>query len=114
MMDKVREDLPQEYEALVRGAGQHPGAGSGTPGSRSGVGRVELARGSGVYRMSGPLPPGDAEVVTPGAWGQGDRGTAGYEDHGDSEMHVEGLLGGEDEENIQGETADRQNAQKRE
>jgi hypothetical protein len=65
---------------------------SGKPGG--GAGRVEDVRGSGVYPMSGPLPEGDAEVHPLPSWGQGERGAAGYEDHGDSELHVEGAQGG--------------------
>jgi CBS domain-containing protein len=36
--------------------------------------------------MSGPQPPSDAPAIWPGAWGQGKRGAAGYEDHGESEL----------------------------
>lgn len=43
---------------------------------------------SGVYPMSGPHPPADAPMVWPGSWGQGKRGAAGYENHGDSELHI--------------------------
>jgi len=59
---------------------------SGLPGG--GAGRKDKVGGSGVYRMSGPLPAGDAPIVTPASWGQGDRGAAGYEDHGESEWNV--------------------------
>jgi len=52
----------------------------------SGAGRIDRVGPSGVYPMSGPHPPGDAPVVWPGSWGQGKRGAAGYEDHGDSEL----------------------------
>src|SRR6185437_1157736 len=38
--------------------------------------------------MSGPHPPGDAPVVAPGLWGQGARGAAGYQDHGESQVIV--------------------------
>lgn len=38
--------------------------------------------------MSGPHPPGSAPLVWPGMWGQGKRGVAGYEDHGESELNV--------------------------
>jgi hypothetical protein len=69
---------------------------SGKPGG--GAGRVEDVHGSGVYPMSGPLPEGNAEIRPLPSWGQGDRGAAGYEDHGDSELHVEGALGGADED----------------
>jgi hypothetical protein len=51
----------------------------------SGQGRKENVKGSGVYPVSGPLPPGDAEIKGQAEWGQGERGAAGYEDHGDSE-----------------------------
>jgi CBS domain-containing protein len=38
--------------------------------------------------MSGPHPRGNAPIVTPASWGQGKRGAAGYEDHGDSELNI--------------------------
>ncbi len=59
---------------------------SGRPGG--GAGRKDKVGPSGVYPMSGPHPPGDAPVVWPGAWGQGKRGAAGYEDHGESELNL--------------------------
>lgn len=43
---------------------------------------------SGVYPASGPMPSGNAEVQGMASWGQGERGAEGYEDHGDSELHV--------------------------
>jgi hypothetical protein len=69
---------------------------SGKPGG--GQGRVDEVGRSGVYPMSGPLPEGDADVQPMASWGQGERSTAGYEDHGDSELHVEGTLGGDEDE----------------
>jgi hypothetical protein len=51
----------------------------------SGQGRKEDVKGSGVYPVSGPHPAGDAEIKGQAEWGQGERGAAGYEDHGDSE-----------------------------
>ena len=66
---------------------------SGRPGG--GAGRRDVVKGSGVYPASGPLPKGEAEVRTPAGWGQGARGPEGYFDHGDSEIHVEGALGGD-------------------
>jgi len=63
---------------------------SGQPGG--GAGRKDEVGVSGVYPMSGPHPEGDAPIVTPASWGQGERGAAGYEDHGESEItifHVE-------------------------
>ncbi len=67
---------------------------SGLPGG--GAGRKDEVGRSGVYPMSGPHPPGPAEVRTEAGWGQGERGAAGYEDHGGSELSWDGreLLGG--------------------
>jgi hypothetical protein len=61
---------------------------SGQPGG--GQGRVDEVGGSGVYPASGPRPPsGDADVQGMASWGQGERGAAGYEDHGTSEaQHI--------------------------
>jgi CBS domain-containing protein len=61
---------------------------SGLPGG--GAGRKEEIGGSGVYPMSGPHPPGDAPLVGQAGWGQGQRGAAGYEDHGESEIIIQG------------------------
>jgi len=59
-------------------------------------GRKDEVGRSGVYPMSGPHPPGAAEVRSQAAWGQGERGAPGYEDHGSSELSYEGgqVLGG--------------------
>jgi hypothetical protein len=68
---------------------------SGMPGG--GAGRTDTPGHTGVYPMSGPLPPGEAKIRTPAAWGQGERGAAGYEDHGGSELTIYGegqLVGG--------------------
>jgi hypothetical protein len=67
---------------------------SGQPGG--GAGRRDEVGGSGVYPMSGPHPKGPATVRTEAAWGQGERGAAGYEDHGGSELSWDGreVLGG--------------------
>lgn len=61
--------------------------------------RDEVGR-SGVYPSSGPLPKSDAPIRRQMEWGQGERGSAGYEDHGSSEMSYQdgALLGGLDEE----------------
>lgn len=58
---------------------------SGLPGD--GKGRIEQPGRSGVYPASGPPPP-DPNALARGmaSWGQGERGAAGYEDHGDSEV----------------------------
>jgi hypothetical protein len=34
------------------------------------------------------LPAGDAPYIGEQSWGQGERGAAGYDDHGDSELDV--------------------------
>src|SRR6266705_2698989 len=67
---------------------------SGMPGG--GAGRKDEVGHSGVYPMSGPHPAGNAEIRGQASWGQGERGAAGYEDHGSSELSYEGgqLLGG--------------------
>jgi hypothetical protein len=56
-----------------------PGGGAG--------GKDEVGR-SGVYPMSGPHPSGNAEIRGQTSWGQGERGAAGYEDHGSSELNL--------------------------
>ena len=57
---------------------------SGMPGDGRGC-RDETGH-SGVYPMSAPEgASADAELQGEASWGQGDRGAAGYEDHGDSE-----------------------------
>ena len=68
---------------------------SGRPGG--GSGRIDDVGKSGVYPMSGgPTPGGHAELRTMPSWGQGDRGAAGYEDSGGSELSWRNgqLLGG--------------------
>lgn len=61
--------------------------------------RDEVGR-SGVYPASGPLPAREAPIRGQMEWGQGERGAAGYEDAGSSELSYQGgmLLGGLDEE----------------
>jgi CBS domain-containing protein len=59
---------------------------AGLPGG--GAGRVDEVGRSGVYPMSGPHPSGDAPIISEPAWGQGQRGAAGYEDHGESETFM--------------------------
>lgn len=56
----------------------------------AGLGRRDEVGRSGVYPTTGPLPPGPAEVRPAGSFGQGERGAAGYEDHGTSEMTYTG------------------------
>ncbi len=67
---------------------------SGRPGG--GAGRKDEVGGSGVYPMSGHNAPKDAEIRNPASWGQGERGAAGYEDSGGSELTMRDgqLLGG--------------------
>ena len=58
---------------------------SGEPGG--GQGRRDEVGPTGVYPMSGGIPEGKhLEIRTPASWGQGDRGAAGYEDSGGSEL----------------------------
>jgi len=68
---------------------------SGQPGG--GAGRRDEVGPTGVYPMSGGIPPGKhPEIRTPAAWGQGDRGAEGYNDAGGSELVMRDgqLLGG--------------------
>jgi len=57
---------------------------SGLPGG--GAGRRDEAGGSGVYPASAGRSPAGAEIRTQAAWGQGERGPAGAEDAGSSEI----------------------------
>jgi len=66
---------------------------SGNPGG--GAGRIDVPGRTGVYPVSGPeWPSGPAEFRGMASWGQGERGAAGYEDHGESERYLtpEGTL----------------------
>jgi hypothetical protein len=84
---KSRPDRPDE-------SGQQDPE-SGEPGG--GKGRRDEVGPTGVYPMSGGIPPGHhLEVRTPAAWGQGERGAEGYNDAGGSELVMRDgqLLGG--------------------
>lgn len=95
-MDTDRQDEDQTRQAgkpskQNQQADQQPGTQtrqrqeSGLPGS--GVGRREDPGHTGVYPMSsseGASP--DAPLQNENAWGQGERGAAGYNDSGDSGM----------------------------
>lgn len=60
---------------------------SGVPGG--GRGRRDKVDSTGVYPLSAGLPEGKhLEIRTPAAWGQGDRGPAGYFDAGESELSI--------------------------
>lgn len=59
---------------------------SGQPGG--GQGRVDETGKSGVYSATGPRPPEDTPVEWAGSFGQGERGAAGYEDSGDSNVEA--------------------------
>lgn len=68
---------------------------SGLPGG--GKGRRDAPGRTGVYPASASeRPPGDAEIRTQAAWGQGERGAEGYQDAGGSELILRDgqLLGG--------------------
>ena len=91
MADRPEKSEPDQLSPEERAKRE-----SGQPGG--GKGRKDEVGKSGVYPMSGPLPEGPAELRTPAAWGQGERGAAGYEDSGRSELVYEHgqLLGGLD------------------
>jgi hypothetical protein len=67
---------------------------------RQGNTRKDYVGHSGIYPMSGPHPSGNAPLKGQMEWGQGERGAAGYEDSGRSELslHSGTLLGGFDRE----------------
>jgi hypothetical protein len=51
---------------------------------------VDRVGGSGIYPASeADRAPRDSEAQGMASWGQGERGAAGYNDHGDSEIHPE-------------------------
>ena len=70
-----------------RGKREQRAKASGTPGSGSGVGRMQDVRGSGVYPESAGSAPPDAAIRTPAEWGQGERGAEGYQDAGQSQQN---------------------------
>lgn len=63
---------------------------TGLPGG--GKGRRDEVGGSGVYPMSGPHPAGNAPIIPEPAWGQGERGAAGYDEAGESELIIEQVV----------------------
>jgi len=85
--------LPIRYEVFMADENKDKRE-SDQPGG--GTGRKDEVGRSGVYPMSGPHPPGPAEIKGQASWGQGERGAAGYDDHGGSELTLEGdqVLGG--------------------
>jgi hypothetical protein len=73
----------------------------GVPG---GIGRRdEGVGGSGVYPVSAGNAPEDAEIRTQAGWGQGERGAAGYEDTGPSELNIPNPDMEEDDEDRTGQ-----------
>lgn len=76
----------QQQAASQQAAGQQQSASdSGMPGG--GVGRKEGPFNTPVYPVSADSgAPGDAQVENENAWGQGQRGAAGYQDSGGSSL----------------------------
>ena len=96
-MRDERTDRDERQEA--RGSGGEDDARkrreSGLPGG--GQGRRDEVGPTGVHPVSAGVDPNrNAEIRTPAAWGQGERGAAGYEDSGGSELVMRDgeLLGG--------------------
>lgn len=97
-------DANQQDEDQTQQAGQQADQrqDSGMPGG--GVGRREDPGHTGVYPMSSSegASPG-APLQNENAWGQGDRGAAGYNDSGDSgEMDVQADSGEGEQHEEQG------------
>ena len=89
-------DLRNRAQGVVAEARGALGGGGGQP---AGQGRIDEVGRSGVYPVSaseGASP--DAMVHGEASWGQGERGAAGYEDSGGSELtHLgegKGVIGG--------------------
>lgn len=101
MSDERKQELSREEASRDQNSKRESGKPGGGQGRRDDVGR------SGVYPMSGPHPPGDVPIRTEPAWGQGERGAAGYEDHGNSELSFEGgqMAGGYQENAASGARA---------
>jgi hypothetical protein len=77
---------------------------SGMPGG--GAGRRDAVGHTGVYPQSAAeRPSSDAPVRTENAWGQGERGAAGYEDSGSSELASSEEIRKRIERGRQGESA---------
>ncbi len=72
-MDDERKTKDQKVESGIRGGD---------------AGRRDDVRGSGVYPLSGPQPPGNPPIIPEPAWGQGDRGSAGYAESGGSGVSI--------------------------
>ncbi len=84
---------PEEQERVVEEIERDE---SGLPGG--GKGRIDVVERTGVYPLSsdaGASP--DAQIEPETAWGQGERGTAGYEDSGTSEFIPPDRLGKDDD-----------------
>jgi hypothetical protein len=80
MRDKTNESTADEQTPSDRRESGEPGGGAG---------RRDEVGPTGVYPMSGGIPPGKhPEIRTPAAWGQGERGAEGYNDSGESEIIV--------------------------
>jgi len=73
---------PEEEERVVEEIERDE---SGVPGG--GRGRIDVVERTGVYPLSADMGASpDAQIEPETAWGQGERGTAGYEDSGTSEF----------------------------
>jgi hypothetical protein len=82
-MARESEDMARKEEDLARQAAEQ--GDKGLPGG--GRGRKDETGITGVYPASGQtLPAGDTKLQPMGTFGQGDRGAAGYEDSGGSEI----------------------------
>lgn len=84
---------------------ERPNPESGEPGG--GAGRRDVVEPSGVYPASAGFAPEDSEIRNQAGWGQGDRGAAGYEDSGQSELNITK----KDLEMLEGKPAQQQSGQ---
>ncbi len=88
MIDLFSEVGERGRAAAVLGAGKgdRDRNDPGVPGG--GKGRTDEVSGSGVYPASAGDAPKDASAHGEASWGQGDRGAAGYNDSGSSELNL--------------------------
>lgn len=83
---------------------------SGMPGG--GVGRKEGPFNTPVYPVSADAgAPGDTEIESENAWGQGQRGAAGYKDSGGSSLDDTGIRERQEEQQQQQQQQQRANQQ---
>ncbi|HEX6798993.1 MAG TPA: hypothetical protein VF116_14880 [Ktedonobacterales bacterium] len=114
MANEQQQQNTSESDQQQQAAGQRQSANdSGLPGG--GVGRKEGPFNTPVYPVSADSgASGDAQVENENAWGQGQRGAAGYQDSGGSSLDDIGQRERQDEQRAGqqgGQSSDQQSSQ---